>query len=60
MTIKKTAENSNNMMKQLINSLDKCDIKTWEDDKLIMLLSVLSRDRLGKINAIRDVKLIEE
>jgi len=60
MTIKKTAQHSNNMMRQLINSLDKCDIKTWDDVKLIMLLSVLSRDRIGKMNSIRDVDLIQE
>lgn len=47
------------MMTSLIDALEKCEINTWNEVKMVMMLSVLSYDRLQNVNVLRDVELVK-
>lgn len=59
LTIRKVTLKSNTMMTSLIDALEKCEINTWNEVKMVMMLSVLSYDRLQNVNVLRDVELVK-
>ena len=50
---------SNTTMRSLVDALEKCEINTWAEVKLVMMLSVLSYDRLQNVHVLRDLELIK-
>ena len=53
------AETSNTMMLSLIEKLEKCELNTWDETKMVMMLSLLSYDRLPNAkNSLREYEKI--
>jgi hypothetical protein len=58
-TIRECAVTSRTIMQSLLDGLERCNLKTTGELTLVMMLSVLSYDRLQRQDILRDFELVK-